>query len=410
MDNALLPVSLILNFTLLTAFAWAFVQMSKRNARLAEMEGRAESRVRDLERNLEESGASLEAARNQRKELEAELAELRESSKDAAETWQREREGLEAARAEEAAKLEPLQARVKEAELGVGWAERECARLRTEAQEARKRMESAESAASEQISRYEQLEAAHTEKTDSLKKSQARCAQLEGDLKAEQERLAEQVTEREQLESELAALQQQLADADRESSRLKTESHNLRDALGETKGELQTVRDQLAAQRKSAEDAAASGGEAAERCRALEERILDLEGRLSRKEAALVELEAAYRDASGETTYAAHRHMEWTLNHYDPQAITFKFTNEGAKAYLVGVETNYPELRYELETGHDLPRDKEARIKLAIRKAEQARMAELPEEIDLTVLYALHVFPIQFKIRPRAGQKIERIH
>lgn len=410
MDITLLPISLILNFILLAAFGWTFMLLTKRNARFAELEGSAGNQVRGLKRELEESEASLDAARDHRKELEAELAELHELRTSDADTWQKEREALEASRAEAAAKLEPLMVRVKEADLRASQGEREGLRLRAEAQEARKRMEVAESAAGEQIRRYEQLEVAYSEKASSLKKSQAQCAQFESDLNAARERLAEQTTVRERLESEVIALQQQIADLDREVNRLKEENHNLRDELGETKLKLQTERDRLAAQLKLADEAAASGGEAAERCRTLEGRLLDLEGRLSRKEAALSELEAAYRDASGETTYAAHRHMEWTLNHYDPQSITFKFTNEGAKAYLVGVETNYPELRYELETGHDLPRDKEARIKLAIRKADQARMAELPDEIDLTVLYALHVLPIQFKIRPREGQKIERIY
>ncbi|MCD8482276.1 MAG: hypothetical protein LR015_06160 [Verrucomicrobia bacterium] len=136
----------------------------------------------------------------------------------------------------------------------------------------------------------------------------------------------------------------------------------------------------------------------------------ELKSALQRKESALKDLEAAYKSASAETSYEAHRHMQWTLNHFDPDAITLKFQNEGAAVYLVGVETNEPALTYNLETGHSLPRDFEARVRLKFRKGTPANQAKFPESFDLTVLYALHVFPIKFRIHPQAGQKIERIH
>ena len=75
------------------------------------------------------------------------------------------------------------------------------------------------------------------------------------------------------------------------------------------------------------------------------------------------------------------------------------------------MQTSAPQLRYEFETGRELPSgsDAESRIKLAIKKSEQATMKVLPDEFDMTVFYALNIYPIQFKIRPREGQKIERI-
>ena len=54
-------------------------------------------------------------------------------------------------------------------------------------------------------------------------------------------------------------------------------------------------------------------------------------------------------------------------------------------------------------------KDVESRIKVAIKKSEQRNMEELPSEFDMTVFYALNIYPIRFKIRPNQGQKIERI-
>lgn len=411
MEITLLPISLILNFILLGAFGGVFYLLTQRNARIAELEGRSATQARGSQRELEEAQASLERARDYGKELEGKLAELREQGQAAAAAWQQERAELEAACAAEVAKLEPLSARLKEAEQEVSKTERECARLRSEAMEARKRMEAAEGAASEQITRFEQLEVAHQEKTAALKTQQAKAAQLERELAGCRENLQARQQDLERLESEAAALKSRFDETSRELSAAQSGSRSLQDELAETRQALQEARGQLAAQQRLAEEAAASGGAAAERCQALEQQVLDLESRLSRKEAAFVDLETAYKDASTEEPYAAHRHMEWTLNHYDPKSITFKFTNAGARVYLVGVETDVPELRYEFETGHDLPReDFEARIKLAIKKIDEKRLAQLPDEFEMTVLYALHVFPIRFKIRPREGQKIERIY
>jgi len=415
MDFTLLPISLVLNFILLGAFGGVFFLLSRRGKRIAELEGRSAAQARGLQRELEEAQASLEGSRDYGKELEVKLAELREQGQTDAATdaaaWQQERINLEAACAVEAAKLEPVSARLKAAELEVAKTERECARLRSEAMEARKRMEAAEGKASEQITRFEQLEVAHQEKTAGLKAQQAMVVQLEKELAEWREDLQARQQQVERLESEAAVLQGRFDATSRELSAAQSGSRSLQDELAETRQALQEVRDQLAAQQRLAEEAASSGGEAAERCQALEQQVLDLEGRLNRKEAAFVDLETAHKDASTEEPYAAHRHMEWTLNHFDPKSITFKFTNAGARVYLVGVETDVPELRYEFETGHDLPReDFEARIKLAIKKAEEKRLAQLPDEFEVTVLYALHVFPIRFKIRPREGQKIERIY
>ena len=159
------------------------------------------------------------------------------------------------------------------------------------------------------------------------------------------------------------------------------------------------------------DEQAAAGENDMEQIQKLRDQLLDTQGQLSRKEAALADLERVHADVTRETPYEAHKHMEWTLNHFDPKAITFKFNNLGAKVFLVDVQTSVPQLRYEFETGRELPsgKDFESRIKLAVKKSEQRNMEELPGEFDMTVFYALNVYPIQFKIRPHEGQKIERI-
>ena len=155
----------------------------------------------------------------------------------------------------------------------------------------------------------------------------------------------------------------------------------------------------------------ATGASDGEQIKKLRDQLLEMEGKLSRKETALKDLEQVHADSTRETPYEAHRHMDWTINHFDTKGITFKFNNFGAKVFLVDVETSVPQLRYEFETGRELPRDEnfEARLKLAIKKSEQKNMEELPGEFDMTVFYALNIYPIQFKIRPREGQRIERI-
>jgi chromosome segregation ATPase len=410
MDLTLLPISLILNFILLGAFGGILYLLTQRNSRIADLEGSSASQARSLQRELEEVQTLLEGANERYKESEDKLSKLREQGKVAASDWEQARLSLVQERDAESAKLEPLTARLKEAQQGISKTERECLRLRNEAVEARKRMETAEGKASEQIARFEQLEAAYEEKTQALKQQQEQAALWEQKVNKSREELEESAQARARVESELALLKKKLDETDQELKLSRNSNLSLQDELAEARQSLDAAEKQLALQQKLADEAASAGGAEAEQRRKLEIQLVELEAKLTRKEAALVELEAAFNDAEREKPYEAHRHMEWTINHFDPKAITFKFTNEGAKVFFVGVETNFPELRYEFETGHDLPRgDFEARIKLAIKKAEQQRMGELPEEIDMTVLYALHVFPIQFKIRPRAGQKIERV-
>ena len=418
--ESLLPITLVLNFLFLGGFGVMFYLWMQRGAERASLQqsleeagGVAASSRRQLENFQQERKAERERLAAAEAELRMELETARQGIADKdveLDALRGDLESMKQALSEAEQAVEPLRSRARESEDKVLNLDRDCARFRSDVSQAMKRMESAESAARDAQVKYERLELAHEEKDAALLKKQQECAAQDRELAERRTEIAALIAERDRLLGVETALGAKLNQTEERLSDSEGNCKQANNALAERELDLKDLQRQLASLKKLADEQAAAGGADAEQRRKLQDQVAELEGKLARKEAALSDLEQAFADAEREKPYEAHRHMEWTLNHFDPKAITFKFTNEGAKAFLVGVETNIPELRYELETGHELPRDDfEARIKLAIKKAEQKRMEQLPDEFDMTVLYALHVFPINFKIRPREGQKIERV-
>ena len=223
--------------------------------------------------------------------------------------------------------------------------------------------------------------------------------------------ITELVSERDKLLSMESALKEKLQQTEESLKETERARQQLNDEFTECRLQLGETQEQLNRLKQMFDEQSAAGENDVEQIQKLRDQLLDVEGKLSRKEAALSDLELVHGDSNRETPYEAHKHMEWTLNHFDDKSLTFKFNNLGAKVFLVHVETNFPQLRYEFETGRELPRGKdfESRVKVAIRKSEQQKMKELPAEFDMTVFYALNIYPIDFKIRPHKSQKIERI-
>lgn len=409
MDNMLLAFALSLNLLLVVTSIWLLLLSIRRRERTAEIEEDWANQVSGLKLKIEGMQISLAEAREDCKEAELKLEELRKQSQVKLGVLDEACARLEVSCAEEAAKLEPLTARLKEALLNASQAEREAARLRGDAARAVKRMEAAEVLAGDSLARFQRAEASLEAKDGLLNEKRNALADLESQLKEAQSRISELQAERDRLAALETALGKRLEAAEEARRGAEREVQRLNDELAEAMLNLREARSELAVLRESAEARAVAGGELEKRCHVLEEHVAHLSGALARKEAALADLEKAHASASAETPYAAHRHMQWTLNHFDPQSITFKFMNEGAEVFLVGVETDHPDLTYELETGHGLTREMEARIKVLIKKDARNRLAKMPEEFEMTVLYALHVLPIRFKIRPREGQRIERI-
>jgi chromosome segregation ATPase len=409
MDNMLFSISLFFNLLLLVAFFLLLYLLIKRREQTAEIEENLANQVNGLQLELEGMRTSLDEAREACKAAEVELTELRKQSQEKLTVCEEARALLEVSCAEEAAKLEPLTARLNDALLNAAKFEREAARLRGDAAQAMKRMEAAEVVAGDSLARFQRAEASLEAKEGLLNEKRNAVADLESQLREEQSRMRELLAERDRLAALETALGKRLEAAEEARRGAEREVQRLNDELAEAMLNLREASSELAVLRESAEARAVAGGELEKRCHVLEEQVAHLSGALARKEAALVDLEAAHASANAETPYAAHRHMQWTLNHFDPQSITFKFMNEGAEVFLVAVETDHPDLTYELETGHGLPRETEARIKVLIKKDARNRLAKMPEEFEMTVLYALHVLPIRFKIRPREGQRIERI-
>lgn len=408
----LFPISAFLNFVLLSTLAVGLIFYQRRSGRLAELE----HLLKDAGNEAAAARRKHVAERERANDLEASIADLRKESKRQT-TVAEDRE--KALRAEIEAAQRALAAaeegsgdtfvRLRDAEARNNRLEVEAARLRTDATQAIKRAETADAAAEDYRDRFQKTEAALEAKEAALLEKRNECADRERELREACASLAEVTSARDRHAAAEAALTKRLEAAEEARRAGDRETQRLNEELAEALLSLREVQAELGALRESLAAGAAAGTEAEQQRLALEEKIAALSGKLARREAALSDLEKAHAAANAETPYVAHRHMQWTLNHFDPRSITFKFQNEGAEVYLVGVETDVPDLTYELETGHGLPREKEARIKLAIAKNAGERLKEMPDEFEMKVLYALHVFPIRFKIRPRQGQRIERI-
>lgn len=307
--------------------------------------------------------------------------------------------------------LEPAGKRAREAENKLLALQKESAALRGEYSQAHKRIEAAESAARDTKIQFERVEATLEVKDKALIVKQQESSDLARELDDRRTEISELVIEREKLLSMETALKDKLNEIEESSKRSERDRHKLNDEFTECRLELAETKEKLTRLKQMFDEQAATGENDVEQLQRLRDQLLDVETKLGRKESALKDLELVHADSTQETPYEAHKHMEWTLNHFDSKALTFKFNNLGARVFLVDVETSVPQLRHEFETGREILRgdDFESRIKVAIKKSEQRNMEELPGEFDMTVFYALNIYPIQFKIRPREGQKIERI-
>ena len=307
--------------------------------------------------------------------------------------------------------LEPASKRARDAEDKLLALQKESASFRNDSIQAHKRVEAAESNARDKQIQFERVEATLETKDKALIVKQQESADLARQLDERRTEISELVIERDKLLSMETALNEKLSTAEESFKKSERDRQKLTDEFTECRLELAENKEKLARLKQMFDEQAAAGESDVEQLQRLRDQLLDAETQLSRKEAALKDLEQVHADSTQETPYEAHKHMEWTLNHFDPKAFTFKFNNLGARVFLVDVQTNTPQLRYEFETGREVPSgsDAESRIKVAIKKSEQRNMEELPGEFDMTVFYALNIYPIQFKIRPREGQKIERI-
>jgi len=408
----LLPITLIFNFILLATSAILLINCIKRGTRVNQLENllnEAGGVAASSKRSVESMQKTHQSERERLQTLQSDMALLSAELETCKQSAVEKDQHIEEMNAGLAA-LEPARKRADEAEHKVLALQKEAAVLRSECAQAHKRVETAESAARDKQIQFERIEASLEAKDRALFAKQQESADQARELSDRRSEISDLIVERDQLKSMEAALATKLKDADESLKESERARQRLNDELADRKLELSETQEKLTRLKQMADEQAAISGSEAEQRRKLQDELIELEAKLARKEAALSDLERVHADAEREEPYQAHRHMQWTLNHFDPKAITFKFTNEGAKVHLVAVDTNVPQLRYEFETGRDLPRgDFEARIKLAIKKAEQKNMEQLPDEFDMTVFYALNVFPIHFKIRPRDGQRIERI-
>ncbi len=350
---------------------------------------KAESAASDLQKEVKEVQSKLEACNQSNAEKDKQIQEMAEKVK----------------------AFEPASNRAREAENKLIALQKESAALRSECSQAYQRVETAESEGRDKQIKFERVEATLEAKDKALTLKQQESSNLARELDEKRTEISELVIERDKLLSMEAALKEKLNDTEESFKSSERDRQKLNDEFTECRLELAETKEKLNRVKQMFDEQAAAGENDVDQIQKLRDQLLDTETQLSRKESALKDLEQVHADATRETPYEAHKHLEWTLNHFDPKAITFKFNNLGAKVFLVDVKTNFPQLRYEFETGRELSRGKdvESRLKVAIKKAEQNNMEELPGEFDMTVFYALNIYPIHFKIRPREGQKIERI-
>ena len=349
----------------------------------------ADSKLLDLKREVSDVQTDLKASQQSNEDKDKQIKEL---------TAQIESFGASVERARGAEdKLLSLQ--------------KEVAALRGESAHAHKRVEAAEVATRDKQIQFERVEATLEAKDKALVVKQKESAELARELDERRTEISELVIERDKLLSMETALKERLNEVEESFKESDRDRQRLNDEFTECRLELAETKEKLSRIKQMFDEQAAAGENDIEQLQKLRDQLLDAEALLSRKEAALKDLEMVYADSTQEDYYEAHKHMEWTLNHFDPKAFTFKFNNLGARVYLVDLQTDVPQLRYDFETGREVPSGKsvESRIKVAIKKSEQRNMEALPDEFEMTVFYALNIYPIRFKIRPNQGQKIERI-
>ena len=307
--------------------------------------------------------------------------------------------------------LESARQRARDSDNQLLALKKETTALRSESAQAYKRVEAAESAARDKQIKFERVEASLEAKDRALLVKQQESAELARELDERRNEISTLVAERDKLLSMETALKEKLQRTEETLQETERKRQQLNDDFAECRLNLGESEEKLARLKQMFDEQSAAGENDVEQIKKLQEQLLEVEGKLGRREAALKDLELVHADSNRETPYEAHKHMEWTMNHFDPQSITFKFNNLGAKIYLVDVETSVPQLRYVFETGREITRgnESESRIKLAIKKSELKNMGSLPGEFDMTVFYALNIYPIQFKVRPEGGQRIERI-
>lgn len=417
MDTFLLILSLAL---IVVCIALAFALL-KRNDRIKDLETKlnqagqaASSSKRSLESVKRDHDSDIN---NLRSKADSEIAEMQKRLSVA----QTELEACIKSIAEKDKQIQDITAKVELAETASKRArdaedklssfQRETVALRSECSQANKRVEAAESAARDKQIQFERVEATLEAKDKALTAKQQESANLARELDERRTEISELVIERDKLLSMEAALKEKLGEVEESFKGSERDRQRINDEFTECRLDLAETKEKLSRIKQMFDEQAAAGENDMEQIQKLRDQLLDTQGQLSRKEAALRDLERVHADATQETPYEAHKHIEWTLNHFDPKSITFKFNNLGARVFLVDVQTSAPQLRYEFETGRELPRGKdfESRIKLAIKKSEQGNMKELPGEFDMTLFYALNIYPIRFKIRPNGSQKIERI-
>jgi DNA repair exonuclease SbcCD ATPase subunit len=411
---------LILAFLLIVSCTIFFITLLKRNEKISQLEKMLDQAGRDAsssKRSLESYKETHESEREHLHQAESKLSKLmKEFSETEAElkTCKQSIEDKDAQiekMAEQIESLEPASKRAREAEDKLLALQKESVSLRSEYAQAHKRVEAAESAARDKQIQFERVEATLEAKDKALIVKQQESADLARELDARRTEISELVIERDKLLSMETALNEKLSATEESFKKSERDRQQLTDEFTECRLELAENKEKLEHLKQMFDEQAAAGENDVEQLQRLRDQLLETETKLKRKEAALKDLEQVHADSTRETPYEAHKHMEWTLNHFDPKALTFKFNNMGAKVFLVDVQTNIPQLRYEFETGREVPSgsDAESRIRVAIKKSEQRNMEELPGEFDMTVFYALNIYPIQFKIRPNEGQKIERI-
>jgi len=420
MGEFFIPLILLVFILFIACLVLGFF-LSKRVEKISELEKKlvhagndSASSKRSLETFKKENKADIDQMRTMRQaeiKLKKEVFDTNEAL-EACKQSSAEKDKQIKEMTEKVEAFEPTNKRAREAEDKILAMQKETVALRTECAQAYKRVESAESSARDKQIQFERVEATLESKDKALIVKQQESAKLARELDERRTEISELVIERDKLMSMEAALKEKLEETETSFKACERDRQKINDEFTECRLTLAETKEKLERLKQMFDEQAAAGENDVEQLRKLRDQLLETETQLGRKEVALKDLELVHADSTQETSYEAHKHLEWTLNHFDPQSITFKFNNMGARVFLVDVQTSVPELRYEFETGRELVRgkDTESRIRVAIRKAAQKDMQEMPGEFDMTIFYALNIYPIKFKIRPRQGQKIERIH
>ncbi len=286
--------------------------------------------------------------------------------------------------------------------------------LKGQIEEMRQSQESLQRSSSTLQEKIRNSESVQAKLEDELKGKTARELELDG-------KFAELRKDRDQKEVQIDALNREITD-------IEGRIEQLNDQLAQERSKI-SVRDEEIANLQSQVDALTEKCEAlmiekeewsgsSMRLEELEAALMDSESMAGHLSESLSQLEVALEDRDREPPYVAKDHLEFSANHWgeddapeeNKRHLVLNWHNRGARIYMIEVEAaendeGGTELAADIETPFKVGRDSNTRVRI---RPKSKSVKVLPRQLDVTIYYALHAYPIRLRI-DRKTPRIDRL-